>query len=229
MQTTSSAHIPATPLSFLDLGSVPSSGAERDVYIAYNRVIVTKINEIGIDCRITPGAVDFLPGAKISDGALLVDTEVALPATILHEAAHLALMTPSRRREAGSDINNIYFRMRQDARDAGWYHRDNRYSALLVAGEDSAACALAWAWGKAWDLPEEITLYSHGGYGRSNESLRHALHDGTFAGVRFLEQAQIVVPGRFPLLRKMAQDIDPRAKDPAASKVHALRLVQPLR
>lgn len=209
------------PKATVDLGSIPLTGSAREEYIACNKAICGRLHEIGIECENVPGVTGFLPGIQIQNGVVLVDIEVALPASLLHEAAHIALMAPCRRREAGDDIDAIYARMRADARAAGWGRQDPRYGAMVVAGEDRAAYALAWAWAKAWSVPPGMATFSRGSYGLSLGELRASLEDGSFAGVRFLEVAQLVAPGTFPRLEKMAQDIDPQHRSEPCDSVNS--------
>jgi hypothetical protein len=61
--------------------------------------IVEFLRQIGLDLRFeTLPEPTFLPGIEIRDGALLIDeSKLLYPGDLLHEAGHLALMSPEER------------------------------------------------------------------------------------------------------------------------------------
>ncbi len=69
-------------------------------------VIGAFLGEIGLDVRAgTVGEQTFLPGIKVDHGGLLVDeATLKQPGDLLHEAGHLAVMPPQRRRRAHIDV-----------------------------------------------------------------------------------------------------------------------------
>lgn len=73
-------------------------------------VIVDFIRSLGIEVRT--GSLDspgFLPGILIHDGALIYDPEVSFhPGDLLHEAGHLALLEPEKRRRAAGDLTRQF-------------------------------------------------------------------------------------------------------------------------
>ncbi|QMV19304.1 hypothetical protein GOB94_11885 [Granulicella sp. 5B5] len=74
--------------------------------------IITFLHKIGLTVRYT--ALDdttFLPGLHLEPGGLVVDPEkLKYPGDLLHEAGHLAVMTPERRsstgQKAGDDLGD---------------------------------------------------------------------------------------------------------------------------
>jgi hypothetical protein len=74
--------------------------------------IIDWLRTIGVTVRIAPLACDtFLPGVTLEPGGLIVDPGSLLyPGDLLHEAGHLATMTPSDRAStgpnAGSDMGD---------------------------------------------------------------------------------------------------------------------------
>ena len=76
------------------------------------QTIVAFLREIGLTARLAAIAADtFLPGVYLEPGGLVVDPEkLRYPGDLLHEAGHLAVMTPERRTaatpDAGSDMGD---------------------------------------------------------------------------------------------------------------------------
>ncbi len=68
--------------------------------------IAAFIAEIGLEVRMGDvGEQTFLPGIKVDHGGLLVDeATLKQPGDLLHEAGHLAVMPPQRRRRAHIDV-----------------------------------------------------------------------------------------------------------------------------
>jgi hypothetical protein len=66
------------------------------------------LQQIGLAVRLAPtGADTFLPGVTLEPGGLIVDPERLLyPGDLLHEAGHLAVMTPAQRAIAGSNAGS---------------------------------------------------------------------------------------------------------------------------
>jgi hypothetical protein len=64
------------------------------------------LRAIGLDVRTGDvGDQTFLPGIKIDHGGLLVDeARLKYPGDLLHEAGHLAVMSPERRGRAHIDV-----------------------------------------------------------------------------------------------------------------------------
>ena len=80
--------------------------SERTFENALTDALAAFLAEIGLDVRVgVVGGQTFLPGIKVDHGGLLVD-EAGLkhPGDLLHEAGHLAVMAPERRRLAHIDV-----------------------------------------------------------------------------------------------------------------------------
>ncbi len=124
--------------------------------------IVDFLSGIGLALRIEPlDAPTFLPGVTLAPNALIVDPAKLLhPGDLLHEAGHLAVMTPERRAEA--------------APNAG----DNM-------GDEIAAQAWSYAAAVHLGLPPEVVFHQHGYHG-SAESLIARYAQG-HAGVPLLQ------------------------------------------
>ena len=70
--------------------------------------IAAFLTEIGLDVRTGEvGEQTFLPGIKVDHGGLLVDEAgLTYPGDLLHEAGHLAVMSPARRSRAHINVGN---------------------------------------------------------------------------------------------------------------------------
>jgi len=68
--------------------------------------IAVFLTEIGLDVRAgDAGEQTFLPGIKVDHGGLLVDeARLKYPGDLLHEAGHLAVMSPERRGRAHINV-----------------------------------------------------------------------------------------------------------------------------
>lgn len=71
-------------------------------------LIIDWLRQIGLAVRLAPLDNDtFLPGVTLEPGGLIVDSERLLyPGDLLHEAGHLAVMTPAQRASAGSNAGS---------------------------------------------------------------------------------------------------------------------------
>jgi hypothetical protein len=109
--------------------------------------IVAFLRGIGLEVHFGPVPADaVLPGIDVECGVLVVDEPALLyPGDLLHEAGHLAVMSPARRREAGG---------RLDAQDA------------------QEMAAIAWSYAAALHLGIDPAVVFHpAGYRGSSESL----------------------------------------------------------
>lgn len=70
-------------------------------------IIVRFLTEIGIEVRASEIAGStFLPGIDVAGGALVIDeSKLLYPGDLLHEAGHLAVLTPGERTKAGTTID----------------------------------------------------------------------------------------------------------------------------
>jgi hypothetical protein len=119
----------------------------------------------------------FLPGIGTRNGVLLIDREKLLyPGDLLHEAGHLAVLTP----EARSCFNG----------EAG----DN-------PGNEMAAIAWSYAAARAAGIPVEV-LFHEAGYKGGAASLRENFEMGRGVGVPMLEWLGLVPLGGYPHLTR---------------------------
>lgn len=129
---------------------------------------VAFINETGIPCK---SAIlehpTFLPGLDIQNGCIFYDKERMLyPGDILHEAGHLAVLSPSFRKEACSP---------------------DKLSDNLEAGAAEMA-AIAWSWAAICHLqiPAEFVFHPHG-YKGASASILENFSQGRYFGVSMLQ------------------------------------------
>jgi GNAT superfamily N-acetyltransferase len=89
---------------------------------------------IGIGLGVRAGEIGgetFLPGIQVDHGGLLVDAaRLKYPGDLLHEAGHLAVMSPARRRRAHIDVGK---RAAEEIAAIAW-----SYAALVHLGLDPA-------------------------------------------------------------------------------------------
>jgi hypothetical protein len=71
--------------------------------------IVAFLREIGLTVRLEPiDGETVLPGIDVRDGALVVDeARLLYPGDLLHEAGHLAVMTPERRADTSYTFKHL--------------------------------------------------------------------------------------------------------------------------
>lgn len=102
------------------------------------------LNEIGI--RVVPGNVPddtFLPGILVDGDSLVVDeAKLKYPGDLLHEAGHLAVVTPERRKALYNDVSKN-------------------------AGDELAALAWSWAALQHLQLPPDEVFHPNGYKGES--------------------------------------------------------------
>ena len=150
------------------------------------RSIVKFLNAIGIDVR--EGALHhstFLPGVEVVAGTLVYDeSELTYPGDLLHEAGHLALMSPMLRHGAAGELK----------------HPDP---------QSAEAAVIAWSYAAAlhMGLDPGVVLHSGGYQGRSSALLQmYGL--GVYPGVGALIEYGMTGSGdsepkeRFPAMLK---------------------------
>lgn len=133
----------------------------------YLQMICDFINEVGIPCRQGPVPADsFLPGILISAGTVIFDTTQTLyPGDLLHEAGHLAVLTPNDRARA----------------DGG----ENISGDLAAPAAEMAAIAWSWAAKEHLGLPASV-LFHQAGYKGGAQSLIDNFSAGKYLGVPIL-------------------------------------------
>ncbi len=125
-------------------------------------VIVDFLESIGLTVAFTKLlAPTFLPGVDIVEGCLHVDLEqLAYPGDLLHEAGHVAVVTPA---ERCSMTGNL--------------HSD--------PGDEMAAIAWSWAALKHLNLSPEVVFHEDGYHGGS-QSIIENFSVGRYCGVPML-------------------------------------------
>ena len=125
--------------------------------------VVEFLEEIGLTVRraaLPEGT--FLPGIQLEGDGLVVDTERLLhPGDLLHEAGHLAVLTPSERRAAGANLNS---------------------------GPGEELAAIAWSYAACVHLGFDAGLVFHDqGYKGGGQALRENFSAGRYVGVPLLQ------------------------------------------
>lgn len=134
--------------------------------------IVDFLVEIGIEVR-KDQIVDetFLPGIHVVDGALVIDeSRLTYPGDLLHEAGHLAVVPPSRRRELHTHV-----------------------------GDDPAEemMAIAWSYAAAVHIGLDVRVLFHdGGYKGGGASLAENFTEGRTVGVPMLAWVGLTAEAR---------------------------------
>lgn len=124
--------------------------------------ILPFLAEIGLAVRERPVAeATFLPGILIEHGALVFDRTQAEPGDLLHEAGHLAVMTPVERAAATGDLGT-------------------------GPGEEMAAIAWSYAACRHLELPAEVVFHP-GGYRGGAQALRENFTAGRYVGAPMLQ------------------------------------------
>ena len=127
--------------------------------------IAAFLADIGISVREESlSGPTFLPGIMISRGGLVIDEAGLLyPGDILHEAGHLAVLTPSARAAVDGDVGN----------DGGM-----------------EMAAIAWSYAAALHLGLDPSVVFHAdGYREGSESLLENFAAGRYVGVPILQWA----------------------------------------
>lgn len=121
------------------------------------------LNQIGIETVSTEIEENtFLPGIKIIGGVLTFDpAKLLYPGDLLHEAGHLAIMLPERRKKCCGDVGKKAF-------------------------EEITAIAWSYAAIRHLNLDAEI-LFHPAGYKGSSAALIENFADGRYIGVPVLE------------------------------------------
>lgn len=124
--------------------------------------ILPFLAEIGVPVHERPlPEATFLPGILIERGALVFDRTRAEPGDLLHEAGHLAVMTPTERAAATGDLGT-------------------------GPGEEMAAIAWSYAACCHLQLPAEVVFHS-AGYRGGGQSLADNFKAGRYLGTPLLQ------------------------------------------
>jgi hypothetical protein len=147
--------------------------------------IVSFLVEIGIAVREEPlSGPTFLPGLTIHRGALVIDeSRLLYPGDILHEAGHLAVLTPSARAAADGDVGD----------DAGM-----------------EMAAIAWSYAAALHIGLDPSVVFHAdGYRDASETLLENFAAGRYFGVPILQWAGMTAASGarpFPSMQRWLRD-----------------------
>lgn len=118
---------------------------------------------------VTYGPIEeetFLPGVKIVEGTLLVDDEkLPYPGDLLHEAGHIAVMSPAQRSALTGNVTEVY---------------------PEAQGEEVGAILWSYAAAKAMKLPLEV-LFHPDGYKGESGWLIETMERGEYIGLPLLE------------------------------------------
>jgi hypothetical protein len=119
----------------------------------------------------------FLPGIAVRHGVLTFDPERLLyPGDLLHEAGHLAVLSPSERAIAHGLVG------------------DN--GALEMS-------AIAWSWAAALEIGLEPSVVFHpDGYKGGSDSIMENFRAGQYFGVPMLEFFGLTGRGEYPAMRR---------------------------
>ena len=131
--------------------------------------IATFLTDIGLTLRAgeISGRV-FVPGVQVDHGGLLIDeAQLAYPGDVLHEAGHLAVMSPARRQRAHIDVGK-------------------------KAAEEMAA--IAWSYAALVYLRLDPAVVFHpAGYRGSSQNLIENFSEGRYIGVPILQWLDMTV------------------------------------
>lgn len=127
------------------------------------KIIVDFLSDIGLKVAERKISLDtFLPGICVHDGSLLYDDEtLAHPGDLLHEAGHLAVISPTERESWTGDFTN-----------AGGFELG----------------AIAWSYAACLETGLETDIVFHkDGYKGEADWLLEALQDGASIGIPILQ------------------------------------------
>ncbi len=130
----------------------------------------------------------FLPGITVKDGVLIVDEpRLTYPGDLLHEAGHMAVLSPEERSFAGSEMGD-----------------DGGYEMAAIAWSYAAAIHLG--------IGPEIVFHS-AGYRGGSQAILDNFQAGLFIGVPVLQWLEMTVEAksageldRYPHMRKWLRD-----------------------
>lgn len=159
---------------------------------------------IGLAIEWQPGANGFVPGVRIEQGVLHVDP-TARAGDLLHEAAHLAIMPPSFRSNANTNLHHV-FRVMLDSLDA--QEPESPLNVAIMQCGDTEATAWGWAAGLACGVPDE-EIIGDASYDGSGADIRLMLQLKSHLGINGLARGGMTrVRGHkaFPAMQKWLQD-----------------------
>lgn len=151
------------------------------------------LSDIGLEIRTGAVADDaVLPGIDVAQGALVVDeSRLRYPGDLLHEAGHLAVAPPERRRALTGNVGN-----------------DPAEEMMAIAWSYAAARALA--------IDPAIVFHADG-YRGGAQALLDAFDGGAYVGLPMLQWLGMAYEARrareagaepFPKMRKWLRETD---------------------
>jgi hypothetical protein len=135
--------------------------------------ILPFLREIGFQIREADlsGQKTFVPGIALAGGVLLIDrSKLLYPGDLLHEAGHLAIMSPERRMRIQGDAGK-------------------------KAAEEMMAIAWSYAAAVHLGLPPNA-LFHEGGYKGASASLIENFTNGRYIGVPMLQWIGLTADGK---------------------------------
>lgn len=152
--------------------------------------IVDFIQSIGIEVRKeTISEKTFLPGILINKGAMIIDEERLLyEGDLLHEAGHIATLTPEKRVEVYNDVSKN-------------------------PGDEMATLAWSYAAGRFLDIDPRIIFHDNGYKGESKWLAEHFSTGGDI-GVPLLDWMELTISKNmakeedesFPIMKKWIRE-----------------------
>ncbi|MDN3670646.1 hypothetical protein QWY93_15085 [Echinicola jeungdonensis] len=152
----------------------------------YTINILSFLNQIDIKVIETALKEDtFLPGIKIDKGRLLYDPDkLEHPGDLLHEAGHMALMTP---KEAVLIEGNV--------------------ADFRPPGQDDEIGVQAWTFAAVLhlDLPPEVVFHDAGYHGES-QWLMELFQSGKYPGLSLLAWMGLCEESKFPKMKRWVRE-----------------------
>lgn len=147
--------------------------------------VMVFLDHIGLTAVLgSPAPGSFTSGVEIRDGALVV-SPLALCSSVLHEAAHLALLPRRWRHQASGDVAAVIEQMYEQERPYMLADPDSARSRALLNCSDQEATAWAWAAGRHLWLHEDQVVCDEE-YSGDGASVRLALKMGAHPGIHGL-------------------------------------------
>ena len=147
----------------------------------HKQKILNFLQAIAIPVRKMDLAEDtFLPGIKIDKGCLLYDEEKMIyPGDLLHEAGHIALMTPDERKTIVGDVK-----------------------AYRTPAQDDELGVMLWSFAasKHIGIPSSM-VFHRGGYHGQADFLVQEFESGIYRGLPLLAWMGLCDPAQFPYMK----------------------------
>lgn len=153
----------------LVMDCVPNEWLKNQLNIGNNIEVIRQfLHKIGIQTFLKPlDEETFLPGLKIESGHISIDlNRLKYPGDILHEAGHIAVVSPEKRIKLNGNIG------------------EDNPNAM---GDEIAAILWSFAAVKALGLPEEIVFHEDGYKGCSDWHIANFKVEKNYIGLPLLE------------------------------------------